>query len=451
VSLTGTHDDEIWSRLETEPWDHAVERQLQLLNAQLDYLWERSKFHQDKLSAAGLKRSFRVRTWEDLSQIPTTTKYDLRESLRAAPPLGQHLVADRKDLIQVQATSGTTGSPSYFGLTAQDVDTWSEMGARCLVAGGFRPEDIVMHSWSLSKGFSGGVPAVRMIQYLGCCVLPIGAEAGAHRILTVMKEQQATAAVGTPNFFTYLGDQAPELIGQSISELTVQHVVVGGEPGGGIQPIRDAIQRSWGATCTEVLGNSDIAPLVWGECLDRSGMHFCGHDMVLAELVDPITDKHIDPEPGAEGEIIYTSLRRQASPVLRFRSGDRVVVLDSECGCGRTSYKIRCVGRTDDMLIVRGVNVWPTAVQEIVVASRPLTTGAMRIVVDFEGYSTNDRLRIRVEKARGLDAEGATRLVDDLTKAIRSSLVFNPVIELVEPGALEPPGAGKVRLTERIS
>jgi phenylacetate-CoA ligase len=442
---------EVWRALELEPWDKLVPGQIEALNRQLAYLWDRSEFHRRKLRAAGLAPSFKVERWADLSQIPFTTKDELRKSLNEAPPLGLHLCAEHTDLAQIQATSGTTGSPSYFGLTASDRDVWSELGARCLTAGGFRPGMTVLHSWSMSKGFSGGIPVTQMLQYMGMTLLPIGAEAGAQRLLTVLKQQQADAACGTPNFFQYLGDQAPEILGQPLTDLPVKHVVVGGEPGGGIQPIREAIERSWGATCTEVLGNSDIAPLVWGECLDRSGMHFCGHDLVLAELVDPITDEHIDIAEGVEGELIYTSLRRDASPVLRFRSGDRVRVLATDCGCGRTTYKIRCVGRTDDMLIVKGVNVWPTAVQEIVVAHRPATTGAMRILIDFEGHSTNGRLRISVERAPELDGAAVERLREDLVKALRSALVINPVIDIVEPGVLEPPGAAKVRLVERLS
>jgi phenylacetate-CoA ligase len=442
---------EVWDPAESEPWEALVPSHLRALNDLLDSLWDRSEFHRRKLAGAGLTRAFRVERWDDVGRLPFTTKDDLRRSLREAPPLGLHLCAEHTDLVQVQATSGTTGSPSYFGLTAADRDVWSELGARCLTAGGFRPGMTVLHSWSMSRGFSGGLPVAQMLQYLGTTVLPIGAEAGAQRLLTVLAEQRADAACGTPNFFQYLGDQAPAVLGRPLAELPVRHVVVGGEPGGGIPPIRAAIERSWGATCTEVLGNSDIAPLVWGECLDRSGMHFCGHGLVLAELVDPVTDAPVELAEGAEGELIYTSLVRQASPVLRFRSGDRVRVLGAECGCGRTSPKIRCVGRTDDMLIVRGVNVWPTAVQEIVVAHRPATTGAMRIVVDFDGHATNDRLRIRVERAEGLDEAGAARLGDDLVRAMRSALVINPDVEIVDPGVLEPPGAAKVRLVERVT
>ncbi len=430
---------EVWSPVELEPWEKLVPRQLEALNQQLGYLWERSPFHRSKLEAAGLTPAFKVTRWEDLGEIPFTTKDDLRRSLKEAPPLGLHLCAERSDLIQIQATSGTTGSPSYFGMTSADRDVWSEIGARCLTAGGFRPGMTVLHSWSMSKGFTGGIPVAQMLQYMK------------NRLITVVKEQLPDAVGGTPNFLRYLGDEAPNIIGQPLSELSVKHLVVGGEPGGGIPSIRAAIESLWGATCTEALGNSDIAPLVWAECLDRSGMHFCGQDLVLAELVDPATDKPLEIAEGVEGELIYTSLRREASPVLRFRSGDRVRVLGTDCGCGRTTYKIRCVGRTDDLLIVRGINVWPTAVQEIVGAHRPATTGAMRILIDFEGHSTNGRLRIAVERAPDVDAGGADRLRDDLARALHSALAIKPIIEVVDPGVLEPPGAAKVRLVERIT
>ena len=442
--------DLLWSPLEAESAEALLDRQLELLNGQLGYLLERSPFYQRKLAAAGIAAGFRAKRFEDLAELPFTIKDELRSSLERCRPLGDHLACDSGEVIQVQATSGTTGSPSYVGLTASDCDVWNELGARALRAGGFAPKDVVLHSWSLSKGFTGGVPVVKMLQHLGVRVLPIGAEAGAQRLLTVLDQQAPTGVVGTPNFLTYLGDQASDLLGRSLESSTVEHLVVGGEPGGGIPSVRAYLQESWGATCTEVLGNSDMAPLIWGECLDRSGMHFCGQDLVLVELIDPVGLQHVEPVAGATGEIVYTALRRDASPLLRFRSGDRVEVLGTECGCGRTSYKIRCTGRTDDMLIVRGVNVWPTAVQDIVVGHRPAATGAMRILVDFEGHATNRALRIQVERAPGLGAGGADSLASSVTAAIRSALAFSPKIEIVEPGSVDPPGAGKVRLVERV-
>jgi phenylacetate-CoA ligase len=179
-------------------------------------------------------------------------------------------------------------------------------------------------------------------------------------------------------------------------------------------------------------------------------MHFIGQDLVLAELVDPVTDTPVEPRAGATAEIVYTALVREASPLIRFRSGDLVEVRGTDCGCGRTSYKIRCFGRTDDMLLVRGVNVWPTAVQGVVAGFAPRTTGAMRILLDFDGYTTNRHLKVNVERCDDVIGEAADRLAAEITAAIRSKLAFQADIHLVPAGELEPPGAAKVRLVERV-
>jgi phenylacetate-CoA ligase len=438
---------DVFNPIELAEWDKVVEDGFRLVTRQIASLRQRSPFYTDLLDQAGIGPDYQVRGWDDLAKIPMTDKRDLRASLQAAPPLGRHLGVDRTELVQIQATSGTTGSPSYLGLTANDLQTWNELGSRAFYAAGLRPGDVVLHAWSLSKGFTGGVPVVRMLANLGTTVIPIGAEAGLHKILTVAREQQAVALCTTPNFALYLADKAEETIGIPATELAVRSLVVGGEPGGGIPPIRARIQAGWDATCCEVLGNSDIATMVWAECPQRDGMHFIGQGLVLAELVDPVTGGHVEATAGATGELLYTALVREASALLRFRSGDLVEVLGTDCGCGRTSYKLRCYGRTDDMLLVRGVNVWPTAVQEIVAGYAPRTTGAMRIVCDFPGHATNGNLIIRVEHADGeSDVEG---LGGEISSAIRSRLSFRSDVRMVTAGTLEPPGAAKVQLVER--
>ncbi|WP_051248070.1 phenylacetate--CoA ligase family protein [Nocardioides halotolerans] len=435
--------------VEVQPWDQVVESQFRRATGTIQDLRKRSELYADTLDQAGIGPDFEVRDWSDLTAIPLTDKNAIRASLAAHPPLGRHLAVDPSDVTQIQATSGTTGSPSYFGLTPNDVQTWARLGARGFYAAGFRPGDVVLHAWSLSKGFTGGVPVVRMLQQLGAVVVPIGAEGGMERILTVAKDQAAVGLCTAPNYALYLADMAERTVGVPATELAVRSLVVGGEPGGGIPSIRSRIEAGWNATCCEVLGNSDIATIVWAECPDRSGMHFIGQDIVLAELVDPEKGTPVEPAAGAVGELIYTALEREASPLLRFKSGDLVEVLGTECSCGRTSYKLRCFGRTDDMLLVRGINVWPTAVQEIVAGYAPRTTGAMRIVLDFEGYTTNDHLRIEVERGTEATTDDDATLARDITSAIRSKLVFQADVHVVGPGEIEPPGAGKVKLVER--
>ncbi len=437
--------------VELQPWGDVLPRQLELFSAQVRSLYERSPFYRERLDAAGVCPDFVARDWNDLLAIPTTSKHDIRASLAAHPPLGSHLGVPLERVVQVQATSGTTGTPSYLALTENDVDTWAELGARAFRAAGIGPGDVVLHAWSMSKGFTGGVPVVRMLQRAGALAVPIGAEAGVERLLVVARDIGATALCTAPNFAAYFASQAPKHIGMAATELGIRRLVVGGEPGGGIPSVREHIESAWNASSCEVLGNSDIATIVWAECLERQGMHFVGHDIVLAELVDPETGLHVQPTAGARGEIVYTALRREASALLRFTSGDIVEILADEgsCACGRTSFRLRCIGRTDDMLLVRGINVWPTAVQEVVAGFRPRATGAMRILADFEGYTTQKPLRVQVERAgAAVDAEA---LAADIERSLSSRLVFSALVECVEEGVLAPPGAAKVKLVERVS
>jgi phenylacetate-CoA ligase len=435
---------------EIETWTavRVAELESARLADQLAYVAGASDFYRRAWAEAGVDPSA-LRSVADLHRLPFTEKQQLRESLTEAPPLGRHLAADRSSLTQVQATSGTTGTPSFFGLTEHDLRVWGQIGARAFYASGFRPGDVVLHGWGLSKGFAGGVPAVRILQQLGCCVLPIGGEAGAERLLTIADLMQPRGFCTGPNFAIHAGQAAQEVLGRAASTLAIEHVVVGGEPGGGIPTVRDRIESLWGATCCEMLGNSDVAPIVFAECPERQGMHLCAQGLVHAELVDPESGAPVPWETGATGEVVLTALDRQASPLVRFRTRDHVEVLGTECPCGRTTPRIRCFGRTDDMLIVRGINVWPSAVRELVIGFQPLATGNVRIVADFPGHSTEKRLRVRVEHAAGLSAEQLIGLGEDLTRRITQVLAFRPDLELVPPGVLPEAGVNKTMLVER--
>lgn len=435
---------------EIETW--AAERlevlESERLVAQLQYVVSSSPFYREKFAAAGVDPAG-IRSVRDLALLPFTEKEELRQSLTDVPPLGGHLAADRSALVQIQATSGTTGTPSFFGLTEHDLKVWGEIGSRGFYAAGFRPDDLVLHGWGLSKGFAGGVPAVRVLQQLGCCVLPIGGEAGAERLLTIAALMGPTGFCTGPNFAIHAGMVAEEVLGRSAASLGVRNVVVGGEPGGGIPSVRERIESLWGATSCEMLGNSDVAPIVFAECSERDGMHLCSQGLVHVELIDPVSGDPLSMETGATGEIVMTALDREASPLVRFRTRDHVEVLGTECPCGRTGPRIRCFGRTDDMLIVRGINVWPSAVRELVVGFQPLATGNLRLIADFSGHSTEQRLKVRVEHAANLDADQVARLRDRLERRITQVLAFRSVLDIVPPGVLPDAGVNKTSLVER--
>lgn len=448
MTLRGTpYSEQYWSEVEILDEVQRDTVQRENLLQQVDYLATKSEFYQEKLAGTG-KDLGSIRSLADLQDFPFTEKQELRDSL-AVQPLGKHRAADMSEVVQVQASSGTTGSPSYVGLTANDVGVWNELGARALYANGLRPGDLLLHGFGLSKGFVGGVPTVNIANYMGLIDLPIGAEAGAERLLRVLNDFRPASVIGTPFFLSYLAEQAPDIIGAKANELGVRSISVGGEPGAGLPGFRDNMESLWGATVREMLGGTDLAPSFWGECEVGEGMHMLFPDLIAVELIDPETGQVIEPKAGAAGELVYTALRREASPLFRFRTRDHIVVTDEGCACGRTGYKIRCVGRTDDMLIIRGINVFPSAVKELVVSFAPETTGELRIRPDFEGHSSQKPLPITVEYSDTVKPEQVDDLKERIFNRIRSALNFKPVVEMAPEGTLPRPDHVKVALIER--
>jgi len=441
-------DAPYWDPIEAASDDEIHALQEQKLVQQLIHLRENSRFYWDKFADEGVN-IHEVSTIAGLQSLPFTYKDELRESLAAEPPFGRHRAARQADIIQMQASSGTTGSPSYVALTQSDAAMWQEMSARGLFSCGIRPGDFVLHGFSMSKGFVGGTPVLQAIQYMGAVDIPVGADGGVDRLLRAAADLRPRCVVGAPNFLLHLASEAPKILGQPASALGVERVIVGGEPGGGIPAIRQALEEAWGAKCCELLGGTDIGVIYWGECDDQSGMHMQCRDFIITELLDPETGKVIAWEKGARGELVYTAIGRQASPLLRFRSGDHVEVLDTSCSCGRTGPKIRCVGRTDDMLIVRGVNVFPSAIQNVVMDMQPATNGVMRVFADFEGHTTQANLIVYVERGPGQSSDDDAALKADVETRLRNALAFKADVRIVRANVFEKPGVQKVALTIR--
>lgn len=436
-----------WNPIELAPQEQVERIQLAKLRDQLHYLLDRSPFYAEKLRDAPAPED--IGSLAEMAALPFTEKDELRESLAAVGGLGHHGAADPASLVQIQASSGTTGRPSYVGLTQRDLEVWTEMQARVFFAGGARPGDICLHAYSMSKGFIGGLPMVQSEIFFGMTPLPIGAEAGVDRLLAVARDQHATVALGTPYFMIYLGEQAEERLGVPAHEFDIRRILVGGEPGGGIPVVRERLEELWGATVAEAFGGTDAGLGYWGECHVGDGMHFLAPDFIIAEIVDPETEQVLTPAPGVEGEVVYTTIDRQASPVLRFRSHDWVKVIATECPCGRSSYKLRCTGRVDDMLIVRGINVFPSAIRDVVMGLRPKTSGEFRIIADFEGHSTQRPLRIRVERGDSADAAGDADLKQEIESTLATRLSAKFDTEIVAFHSFERPGAAKVNLILR--
>jgi phenylacetate-CoA ligase len=197
------------------------------------------------------------------------------------------------------------------------------------------------------------------------------------------------------------------------------------------------------------MGGADFGSTYWAECDVKDGMHVCSQGALHVELIDPDTLESLPIVEGTTGELVYTTLRRQATPLIRYRMGDIVTVSDMNCSCGRTGYRIKTHGRADDMLIVRGVNVFPAAIKDVVVQLAPDTTGYLKIDLDFDGHSTYEPLKMRVEQSANstMDSAALTQRIED---EIRNKLTVRVIVTIVPEGAIERPGAQKEKLLERI-
>lgn len=429
--------------IETRDWDSLLPERQRLFEKEWKYLWQHSVFYRDKLSQAGLREEV-VPNLSDLSQVPFTYKDDLRASQEASPPFGHHLAVERQELRQIQTSSGTTGKPMAIGLTSNDAEASSEMLRRGYLAVGLRPGDIVLHAFSMSRAWIGGLPMVEGYIKMGATVLPIGAEAGRDKILEMMKMFRPEAIAASPGFLLNLGLRAREL-GIDPHSLGLKHMLTGGEPGGGIPHVRKQISDMWNCPIREVMGGTDFYTLTWAECPEHNGMHFVGTEYGWFELVDPESGEPVDMKEGAVGELVYTHLQREAVPILRFRHRDIVRITGmGPCSCGRSTPQIRCIGRADDMLIVKGVNLFPSAVRSVVAEHAGLGP-EFRIVKPKGQYTLPGPLKLKVEADESIAISAK-----DLAKSLQQRLSVAFDVVFVARGSIANENALKAGYFEEV-
>lgn len=416
--------------------------QLERLRTQLTYVAERSSFYADLWKDAG----FDPHHIESLDSFdaPFTTKDALRESQLLAPPLGQHAAVPMSDVVRIHASSGTTGRPSYVGITRRDLDDWTQVVSRVLYCEGMRADDVVIHAFGLGF-FVGGLPLKDATEHIGATFVPIGT-AASDRVVQSIRDLGATVLMCTPSYATYLAEYCRDRLGMEPAELELRKLLVGAEPGGSIPAVRARLESDFGAGVSDGMGNADVFPIYLASCPEQDGLHLCAEDQLLAELIDPATGERLGWSDGVEGELVVTHLRRECVPLVRFRVRDRVVVNAAPCSCGRTSPRLHCAGRTDDLLFVAGVNVWPSAVKDVVASMQPRTTGAMQILLSDQGPVVRPPLRLQVEY--GPDEEDLEGLRADVEQALRDKLVVKASVDLVPPNAL-PRWEMKAQLVRR--
>jgi phenylacetate-CoA ligase len=389
---------------------------------QIARLYERSRFYRNKLQAAGFASAREVGGLERIAELPFTEKDELRASQAEHPPLGAHAAVDLAEVARIYSTSGTSGAPLFIPLTARDLADWLDIGRASYARNGLKAGDRLVTTYGAGPFVAGA--SLAAFEAIGVTHIPVGV-GNTERLLTAVQRLKPQAIACTPSYAMHIWESAQV---KGIELGSIERLIVAGEPGGGEEPFRRKLESGFGAKVFEVMGIGDIAASLWGECPAQAGMHFSGEGIVHVELIDPDSGKSIAPADGTTGELVYTHLRREAAPLLRFRSRDHVRVWTSRCACGSSALRVRCIGRTDDMLIVRGVNVFPSAVREVVARFQPRVTGAILIRPKRRG--------VRQEPPLPIAVEGDADLNESITKAVRDALTFTPEIRMVAPRSL---------------
>ena len=321
----------------------------------------------------------------------------------------------------------------YIPLTRNDLACWILTSKRAYTAAGIKPHHRVLTTYNSGPFVAGAVG--EWLHSLGVNLIPIGT-GNTERLIRSLQRFKPNAMPGTPSFLLYIAEIASSL-GIDPAKCGLETLVCGGEPGASETAVRHKLQTAFNSKVYEVMGVGDISISMWGESTEQEGMHFCAQDFVYVELINPNNGKSIKMEDGATGELVYTHLQHEAAPLLRFRSRDHVIIKTGLVKSGRTGNRVKCLGRTDDMIIVRGVNVFPSAIREVVSEFQPLVSGIILVKLQQAGGKQSPPILVEVELAEKQTAVNKEELASNIEKAIRDKLVFSSRVRLVSHGSVQ--------------
>ncbi len=410
---------------ECMPVSELRELQLERLRKVVRKLWNHVPYYRQKMQVVGVKPSD-IKTLEDIRKLPFTTKDDLRLCF----PYEAFAVPLEK-VVRIHASSGTTGKSTVVGYTRRDLETWSNVVARFLVAGGLTSNDIVQIAFSYGL-FTGGFGLHYGVERVGASVIPVSA-GRSERQIAIMKDFGSTALVCTPSYAVYLAEVMHNM-GVKPGDLKLRIGFFGSEAWS--ERMRREIEAKLGVFSTDNYGLSEvIGPGVSGECVYQNGMHVW-EDHFISELIDPDTCNPADPEKG--GEMVLTTLTKEAVPLIRYRTRDICRFLPGSCPCGRTGVRMsKITGRSDDMLIIRGVNVFPSQVESVLLEVKG-TLPHYQLVVQRDGLL--DRLEVRVEVSEDTFSDEMKKLhgmEKRIERKLENLLGLRAAVKLVEPKTIE--------------
>jgi len=364
-----------WDSIDNMERGELEKLQLRRLRKTIEFSVKNSRFYKKSIPSDLID----IKSLDDLAKFPIIVKDDIRKDQEKKPFLGEMLCVPESEVVYISTSSGSTGMPTASPFTQGDFDSWIDYEARQFYSSGLRKTDRYCHALSMSL-FVGG-PCVLGAQKIGALSIHAGTMAS-ERLIKIIGHFKPNFIWTTPSYAWYLGETA-EKMGFSPSGSSIKNIFVAGEPGGSIETTRKRIENLWDAKVFDYYGISDIFGSCAGECVEQSGLHVA-EDHMIVEVVDPKSGEHV--AEGEKGEMLLTTINKWARPLIRFRTGDIVTYELDKCSCGRTSKRLIGIhGRMDDMLIIKGINVMPSAIESII-RSNPNLTGEYRIVVDRKNH-----------------------------------------------------------------
>ncbi len=414
--------------------------QVDELNRQLAYVCEASGFYRERFRLDGQRLLLTV---EDLPFLPFTSRADLQADQEAHPPFGRYLAAPSDRVSRVHRTSGSTGRALLIALSATDIEQSVAIGAACFRSAGVGGGDLVIHCLNYCM-WSGGLTDHQALERSGAGVVPYGVGKSSE-LIEMIRRIQPTGIHCTPSYLGTLEERLAADFGLAPRELGLRIGLFGGE--GGLQEpaFRQRIEQTWGIRAMDAnYGMSEVLSMFGSECAARCGLHFFGADSLYAELKALNSDETFAMEQGVSGELVLTHRVRECQPLVRYRTSDIIEVTATEpCTCGRTSPRFRVIGRVDDMLVIRGINVFPGRVVDAIHRFSDRLTGEYRVQVSREAPIREFRV-VAEERSPGT----SPRLADELADALEKSLSVRPTIQLVAAGTF-PRTSGKTCRVER--
>lgn len=415
----------IWDKNETISREEMEKVQIERLKKTVERVYKNAVYKK-KFDEAGVAPQD-IKTLDDLSKLPFTIKEDFRENY----PFGL-FSSPKKEIVRFHASSGTTGKPTVVGYTKNDMETWTELIARMVTMAGITEEDVAQISFGYGL-FTGAFGLHHGIERVGASVIPMSSGNTKKQIM-VMQDFGTTALIGTPSYALHMVEVARDLGIDPVNDLNIKLGLFGGE--GSSEAMRSQLNKSWGMFATENYGMSELmGPGVAGECQALKGMHI-SEDHFIAEIIDPATGKVLPP--GSTGELVITTITKEALPIIRYRTRDITSLSYDKCECGRTTVRMAKIqGRTDDMLILGGVNVFPSQIEEVLIAT-PGIGPHYQIKVFKKGYLDKIEVDVELIDESALESFGQLDNIKiNIKNRLRTVLGIDAGVNLVQPKSLE--------------